>query len=294
MLNSSRLTETKSVREPTRADPSAGQQVFASLFTPGWMLGMLLAMCLLMPSYQGCNGNVVRLSEAFVLEQGTAEEVYVRYLLVWPTLYGLIVFAGTLRLAWSRDPQKASFLWWGFAGLIVSHTALLVVTVAVSVMKGDEWSWDAFCDPLSLLWATASIGLPALLLVTYRYCGSWYDAAVWVQLVLAVLAAVCTTYVIPALLLAKSLLYGGKLMICCSVGLIVATIVQRLDGHRALTRARGGKFFAAEFEGHADVDGSGRVSMRLDRRLPVHRVMKAMKRHSSLCDDSVDATSRFA
>ena len=53
-----------------RADTLACKQVFASLFTPSWMLGIVLASCLFLPSYRGCNGNVVRPSEAMVLGPG--------------------------------------------------------------------------------------------------------------------------------------------------------------------------------------------------------------------------------
>ena len=214
-------------------------QVFASLFTPSWMLGMMLTACLFLPSYRGCNGNVVRLTEALVLEEVSASGVYMRYLLTWPALFGLVVFAGTLLLVWSRNPERGRFLWWGFAGLIIIHTALLVVAILaepLAMKSPHDWSWE---DAWTLiLWAVPSVGLPLLLVVTARCSTNWYHAAVWMQLALAFTAAVCSTYVIPALLLAKELLYGGKLMVTCSVGLVVSTIVQRLDGYRVLTRRR--------------------------------------------------------
>ncbi len=220
-----------------QSDALAWSQVFVSLFTPSWSLGLLLAICLFLPSYRGCNGQVVRLSEAMVLDHYTAGEVYLRYLLTWPLIFGFIVFAGTLLLTWSCNPQRASFLWWCFAGLIVTHTVLLVIallTEPAGTESETAWTWQNVWNAAT--WLVPTTVLPVLLVITFLYCRNWFNAAMCMQLALALSAAVCSTFVIPGLLLAKELLFGGKLMIACSVGLIVSTIVQRLDGYRALTR----------------------------------------------------------
>ena len=56
------------------------------------------------------------------------------------------------------------------------------------------------------------------------------------QLALALTAAVCTTVVLPSLLLARGLLVGGKIAVASSVGLSMSTLVELLDGYRALIR----------------------------------------------------------
>ncbi len=218
----------------------AHRQVFASLFTPSWTLGLLLAACLFLPSYRGCNGTAIHLSEAFVLEDYSTSEIYTRYLMVWPMLFGLIVFFGTVLLAWSRNPQRASVLWYGFASLIVVHSLLAIAAIVGSppnLETASDWSWQEVL--LLLLWSSMAVGLPLLLVITKRYCQDWYHAAIWMQLAISLAAAVCATYVIPSLLLASELLIGGKLMITCSVGLVVTTIVQQLDGRRVLVRQPG-------------------------------------------------------
>ncbi len=215
----------------------AWKQVFASLFTPSWSLGLLLFACLFLPAYRGCNNQVVYLSAAVTSDPLAAGEVYQSFLLTWPLLFGLMMSLGTLVLAWTSDPRRASILWWSFAGLIFLHTTLLVAAILAETSNVDSktaWTWQEFS--IIACWLVPTIGLPVILFATYRYCRNWFSAAMWVQLALAVIAAVCTTVVMPSLLIAKELLIGGKILIAGSVGLIVSTIVQLLDGHRALTR----------------------------------------------------------
>lgn len=213
------------------------QQVFASLFTPSWSLGLLLFFCLFLPSYRGCNNQVVYLSEAMLLHEITPGEIYQRFLLIWPLLFGLVTCVGTLVLVWTSDPQRASVLWWSFAGMVFLHLTLLLVACLsqISTVESEStWKWQDFS--IVACWLIPTIGLPALLLVTYRYCRNWFHAAMWMQLALSLTAAACTTAVVPSLLIAKEFLIGGRLMAVGSVGLVLSTIVQLLDGYRALTR----------------------------------------------------------
>jgi len=85
-------------------------------------------------------------------------------------------------------------------------------------------------------WLIPTIGLPSLLFATLRHCRDWFSTAMWMQLAPTLTAAACTTVVVQALLTTKELLIGGKIMIAVSVGPIVSTTVQLLDGYRALTR----------------------------------------------------------
>ncbi len=215
----------------------AWRQVFASLFTPSWSLGLLLALCLFLPSYRGCNNQVVYVAEALVAEPSAPGEVYQSFLLTWPVLFGLVTFFGTLLLAATCDPQRASVLWWSYAALVFIHVALLSTVLLVEGSHGDSkaaWIWQEVS--IAGAWLIPTLGLPAVLHVTFRYCRSWFSAAMWMQLALALTAAACTTFVNPSLVMAKDFLVGGALMIVASVGLIVSTVVQIFDGHRALTR----------------------------------------------------------
>ena len=90
--------------------------------------------------------------------------------------------------------------------------------------------WIAVC------WLGVTIGLPVALLLTYKYRRSWFSAATWMQLILAITAAFCLSVVTPALVFSKRILIGGKLAVAFSVFLILATIIQQIDGQRALTR----------------------------------------------------------
>jgi hypothetical protein len=173
-------------------------------------------------------------------ERLTAGEVYLRFVITWPFFFGLILALGTLVLAWSRKLDRARFLWWSYALLVMFHAVLLGVATVLALTDGDQgqaWTWEKV--RVTGAWYGAAVVLLALIPITCFCSRGWFHAAMAMQLVLALTAACCLSFVTPALMLANRFLIGGKLAVACSVSLIVFTIVQRLDGRRALTRQRG-------------------------------------------------------
>ncbi len=229
--------------ETTGMPPSAWSQVFASLFTPSWSLGLLLFVSFLLPSYQGCNGHTVYVRNIVVECKFTPGDVLTALVLIWPFSFGLIVAVGTVALSLSCNPERARWLWWSYAGLILLYALQLCVVVvgffaALATGKADyNWDWQDILGG-ACFWA-GSAALIALLPITRRRCQNWFNAAMWLQLSLALLAALYVSLFLPAITFAKGLLIGGKLSIAASVFLVLATLVARLDGYRVLTRARG-------------------------------------------------------
>jgi hypothetical protein len=182
----------------------------------------------------------VRVYRVLTLEKFTAAEAYLKFLMAWPFVFGLSVALGTIAVAWSGKPHSARWLWWSYALLIVFHAALLIFAMAserASADKGASWTWDEI--RLATVWYGTTALLLGLLPVSRILSRNWCDAAMGLQLALALSAASCLSLVIPALTLANRFLVGGKLAVASSVALIVATLVLWLDGHRALTRQVG-------------------------------------------------------
>lgn len=191
----------------------------------------MLFVCLFLPSYEGCNGQTVHVYALVSAGGGlSAGDIYARFIMAWPFLLGLIISIGTLLLVWSGKPTRARFLWWCFAVLIIANAGFLLLALVNDQSGGAE---SAAC------WFGTAVILLVLLPITRLYCRNWFTAAMWLQLSLTLTAAVCLSFVVPALVFADRLLMGGKLAIACNVLLIVTTIVQQLDGYRALTRSCG-------------------------------------------------------
>lgn len=211
------------------SSPRVRKQIFASVFSPSWALGLILFLCILLPSYEGCNGETVRVSAALAADVDSPADVYVRFMVVWPFLLGLVICVGTLVLVVSRDPKRAGFLWWSFALLIILNATLLVLALVTET--------DDSADVWTAVWGAAATILLVLLPFTRRHCRNTFNAAMWLQLILALTAAVCLTFVVPAIFFANQWLIGGKVALACSVLLVPISIVLRLDGCRALTRS---------------------------------------------------------
>ena len=232
-------------RERDGAAPSASEQVFSSLFSPTWSLGLLLFACIFLPTVKNCNGNTVYVCSQLAEEGLSAPEIYGKFVIVWPFLLGLVICLGTLRMICSGAPVRARFLWWSFAVLIIANAGLLacgfgpdMLSGLSELVAGEEVAWD-FDHLEGPLWIGTSLALLAALPVTRRYCRNWYDSAMWLQLCLVLTAAIFLSFVLPAIFLAEERLIGGKLAAACGVLLIITTIIQLLDGRRALTRLRG-------------------------------------------------------
>jgi hypothetical protein len=250
-IHAIREAEPFSTRVPLRREPafeetntgslSAWRLVCASLFTPTWNASLLLFVCLFLPSYEGCNGETIYVADA--VSTGLSAEVafYPAFLVIWPYLFGLIVAIGTISLAHSRQQDGARRLWCWLAGLVAIHSVLLAAAlVREPPSSWSEWrSWDSGDLLMGLFWLGTTLFLIVLVPLTGVCCRTWFNAAMWLQLAGTVTAAICLSYFIPAIAFAHKLLLGGKLAVASSVFLIFATIVERLDGHRALVRRRG-------------------------------------------------------
>lgn len=218
--------------------PLIWKQVFTSLFTPSWGLGLILFVCLFLPSYEGCNGETVYMHKFLTVDELTTGTFYIQFILVWPYLLGLVISVGTLILVQNSKPNRALVLWWSFTVLIAAHAGCLVlawINSPTTETESTEWRWADVWFAVCWLGTTAFLCL--LVPITYRYSRDWFNAAMWLQLSLSVTATLCLSFVTPVLTLASRVLIGGKMAVACSVVLVVTTIVQRLDGARALTRA---------------------------------------------------------
>jgi hypothetical protein len=234
--------QTQTARSAGRDDsPSAWHLVFASLFTPTWSLSLLLFVCLFLPSYEGCSGETIYIADAVSTGLSADVAFYPAFLVIWPYLFGLIVAIGTVCLARSRQHDGARRLWWWLAGLFALHAVVLAAALAreppSSWSEWQSWEWG---DILSgLYWLGTTVFLIVLIPITGVYCRTWFNAAMWLQLAGVVTAAIYLSYFMPVIAFAHKLLLGGRLAVACSVLLIVSTIVERMDGHRALVRRRG-------------------------------------------------------
>ena len=200
----------------------------------------MLFVCLFLPSYEGCNGQPVHVYEVLARDGLSSDDIYFRFILAWPFILGLVISIGTLLLVWSGKPRRARFLWWCFAVLILRNAGFLLLAFANDQSTGEEFVMSEWKDLwFAVCWFGTAVILLVLLPITRLCCRNWFTAAMWLQLSLTLTAAVCLSCVVPSLVFADRLLMGGKLAIACSVLLIVTTIVQQLDGHRALTRSCG-------------------------------------------------------
>lgn len=237
-------TETMN-QDEDNVSPALWQQVFASVFTPTWTSGILLFCCLLLPAYKGCSNNTIYLGDALVDGGITSDDVFLTFYLAWPFILGLIITIGTLVLVCTNDPEKSRFLWWGFASLIIVNTCFVLFAIVYTLLQhqpSDSESEPADTDWEAVFFIAGALTISAILLtllpLTFRYCNSWYTATMWLQLALSITAAICLTFLVPGILLANEILIGGKIAIACAVTLIVTTLIQQFDGHRALTRQR--------------------------------------------------------
>ncbi|PHS16939.1 MAG: hypothetical protein COA78_03545 [Blastopirellula sp.] len=228
-----------------RDRPALWQQLFASVFTPTWTSGILLFCCLLLPAYKGCSNNTIYLGEVIIAEGITTDNAFLKFYIAWPFILGLVISIGTLVLVWTNDPEKSRILWWSYASLIVVNTCFVLFAIVLALLSLEpsgsesevtESDWNAIFFIGGAL--TISAILLALIPLTLRYCKSWYTATMWLQLALTITAAICLTFIVPGILLANEILIGGKVAIACAVLLIVTTLIQQFDGHRALTRGR--------------------------------------------------------
>ena len=152
-------------------------------------------------------------------------------LFLWPYLFAILVTVGTLLILITRNPRHFRTLW--------AIYCIAVVTIVFGIwsfegkefrQRADSADWETWLSELWVLGPT--VLLIALLLVTYMNCRTWFAAALWVQLALAILATGWFIFVV--LLFGDDLLIGGKLSIGTSGVLVLATAWERAHGLHAL------------------------------------------------------------
>jgi len=237
---------------------SGRRQVFASVFTPQWSLGLLLFLCMFLPSYRGCNGEVIVPCQVYACDWTSLEAPLFMWLVTWPYLFGLVLAVGTVCLAWSRRGSAAFGLWWWYSGFILFNAVLWQFTVvaglassAYSVSRGDESIelpasgeelFHALIEAVKspICWILCASGvLAAMIPLTARLCRNWFHAAMWLQCSLVLLAAVYVSTLTPGFLLAEGFLIGGKLSVAFAVLLILVSVAVWADGQRVLVRQKG-------------------------------------------------------
>ena len=223
---------------PAAETPSAAQALFASLLTPSWGLGLVIVSCLLLPCYEGCNGNAISGYQLFANVELSMSSIHATFLVGWPFVFGLLVAGGTLYLAATGNCRP---LWWCLALLIGANAAfqaagLLAVLPELHKAKGSELRGGLM---VAAVLGGVTVGLLILLAVSRRYSRTPLQAAMWLQGALALAAAATFSFVIPLMIFAQGPLLGGKLGHAACLFLLLAAVVQWFDGDRALARRRG-------------------------------------------------------
>ncbi len=163
-------------------------------------------------------------------------ETYFNVLIFFPQLFAICVIAGSFLLCMGASCQQSSMqLWRIYAGLIALHSVLLLVYM---VLHADEFSGAPNVNDYVFLvtWMGYSVGLLVVVFVTLKRARTWFNAAMWMQIVLSLSALVCASFVVPTAALAISFLIGGKLNVIASASLLFVSVIQRMDGARALDR----------------------------------------------------------
>ncbi|MCA9262685.1 MAG: hypothetical protein KDA60_02505 [Planctomycetales bacterium] len=231
-------TSTETTPRPSQRGRTAWavQQAFASIFTPSWSLGLILSFSFLLPTARGCNDKTIYVTDFWTNHDGTFESTYLGFATTWPILFGLFLAAGTLWMVSRSRLQSARFLWLGYSVIIAIHSILFVV-LCVLTKPWNSLGFGIRDDVLStIVILLPTVGLPVLVWLTLRRSRTWYRAAMWLQLGMAATSMFTVGLVTPIVLIFGSPRIGNQLAISASIGLFVMTVVQLLDGERALVR----------------------------------------------------------
>jgi hypothetical protein len=218
------------VSAPGSARPGRWRLVFLSVYTPVWNSGVLLFVCLFLPLglVGGCGTKTPLYPyEDWVVGVRSASDFFKGQIAAWPYLFALLLVIGTWVILLTRDPRHFRTLWFTYA-LAITIIVLGMWTVESKEFRerGETAGPGAWLEELWFLIPTAV--LIGLLLVTYLNCRTWFAAALWVQLALALLST--AWFIFVAYMFTDDLLYGGKISIGCSGVLVLATAWERWRG----------------------------------------------------------------
>jgi len=220
------------VHEPAsdKGRPSRWRLLFLSAYTPAWNSGGLLFICLFLPLglVGGCGTKTPLYPyKDWVLEVGSVSDFFKGQITAWPYLFALLMVIGTWVILLTRDPRHFRTLWFTYAAAItIIVLGMWTVKSKEFRERGESAGPDAWIGEIWFLIPTAV--LIGLLLVTYLNCRTWFAAALWMQLALAVLST--AWFIFVAFLFTDDLHYGGKISIGTSGVLILATAWERWCG----------------------------------------------------------------
>ena len=219
--------KTRPAETPHDAVASRARLALGSVFTPTWMSSLLLAACFFLPLVRGCGENVVYPYEMYD-DLHTPADFFGVQVYTWSYCFGLLTAAGVLLLVLSRNPLHYRSVWWGYALLIVATTIGIWFAVGKELQGDGEQAAanEIFSEYLWILAPTAI--LTAAVVVTYFNCRTWFAAALWLRLFLAVLATIWFALFLGDLLL------GGRLSLAACIVLVFATLSERASGLRTL------------------------------------------------------------
>jgi len=198
---------------------------------PGGLTGLVLFICLFLPSVESCSGDVIVPAQVLADSKDddpttTFEELvgvaYGKFLLVWPYFFGIGV--AVVSLLAQRFPSTLQLVWIAWLWLIAMHATLFSIFFAIHLSTEEEPPTVADFSMVPITLATVVAAL-----FTLR-CRSWFNATMWMEAMLGLVAAVNLSTFSLAILLSQRVLFGWQLALGSSLCISIHGLVMRMAG----------------------------------------------------------------
>jgi len=206
---------------------------FPWLVTPNFFFCFLLLLCMFVPGFKSCGDQTVYIGEALVSPFAGFTNM--------PQLVAIVVLVATWLWCIAPETGKRS-VGSKFAGRSFFVLAVVNLLVTVSFYVYAEFSQtENDWKPISFFVAIvvyATVPAIACLIICFSRRSQFVKASL-MQLVISLAGIASAVYFLPAFVLAGIFYMGGKLNIVGVFGLLFMSVLQLMDGERALNRKRG-------------------------------------------------------